>query len=75
MRSLSRILLAVVCIGLLLGGGWLAIAITQTARLQMQVVQLEEQVRREQELRQRMADRLGRTRRLGRLQVIEQHRI
>lgn len=74
MRSLARILIAVVCIGLLVGGGWLAIALTHAARLQMQVVQLEQQVRQERELRQQMAERLGRTRRLGRLQVLSQHR-
>ena len=75
MRSLARIMIAAACIGLLLGGGWLAIALTQSARLQMQVVQLEQQVRQERELRRQVAERLGRTRRLGRLQVLSQHRI
>ena len=74
MRSLARILVATACIGLLLGGGWLAIALVQAARLQRQVVELEQQVRHEQELRKRTAERLGRTRRLGRLEVVKQHR-
>lgn len=74
MRSLARILVATACIGLLLGGGWLAIALVQAARLQRQVVELEAQVRREQELRTQMAERLGRSRRLGRLEVVQQHR-
>jgi len=74
MRSLARILVATACIGLLLGGGWLAIALVQAARLQRQVVELEQQVRHEQELRERTMERLGRTRRLGRLEVVKQHR-
>lgn len=74
MRSLARILVATACIGLLLGGGWLAIALVQAARLQRQVVELEQQIRHEQELRRQMAERLGRTRRLGRLEVVKQHR-
>lgn len=74
MRSLARILVATACIGLLLGGGWLAVALVQAARLQRQVVELEQRVREEQALRQQMADRLGRARRLGRLEVVKQHR-
>ena len=74
MRSLARILVATACIGLLLGGGWLAVALVQAARLQRQVVELEQQVRHEQEMRRQMAERLGRARRLGRIEVVKQHR-
>jgi hypothetical protein len=74
MRSLARILVATACIGLLLGGGWLAIALVQAARLQRQVMELEEQVRHEQELRRLVTERLGRSHRLGRLEVVQQHR-
>jgi hypothetical protein len=74
MRSVVRVLVAIVCLLLLVGGGWLAVALAQAAHLQRQVVRLEEEVRRQEELRRTMADRLGRTRRLGSLHVIQQHR-
>ncbi len=74
MRSLVRVLVAIVCLLLLVGGGWLAVALAQAAHLQRQVVRLEEEVRRQEELRKTMADRLGRTRRLGSLRVVQQHR-
>jgi hypothetical protein len=74
MRSLARILLAAVCILLLVGGGWLAVMITQAARLQRQVVELEEQLRRQEAHHQAVLERLGRARRVGSLQVISQHR-
>lgn len=74
MRSVIRVLVAVVCLLLLVGGGWLAVALAQAAHLQRQVVRLEEEVRRQEELRKTMAERLGRTRRLGTLRVLQQHR-
>jgi hypothetical protein len=74
MRSLARILLAAVCILLLVGGGWLAVMITQAARLQRQVVALEEQLRRQEAHHQAVLERLGRARRVGSLQVLSQHR-
>jgi hypothetical protein len=74
MRSVVRVLVAVVCLLLLVGGGWLAVALAQAAHLQRQVVRLEEEVRRQEELRKTMAERLGRTRRLGTLRVLQQHR-
>jgi len=75
MRSLARILVATACIGLLLGGGWLAIALSQAARLQLQVVKLEDELRQQMELQKLVAERLGRARRLGKLHVLSQHRI
>ena len=75
MRTIARILVATACIGLLVGGGWLAIAIMQTARLQRQVAQLEQEVARQEELRKVMIERLSRSRRLGRLHVVQQHRV
>ena len=74
MRSVVRVLVAIVCLLLLVGGGWLAVALAQAAHLQRQVVRLEEEVRRQEELRKTMAERLGRTRRLGTLRVLQQHR-
>lgn len=74
MNRLVRILFATVAIGLLLGGGWLAIALVQTAQLQRQVADLERQVKDEQERRRLVMERLSRTRRLGRLEVVEQRR-
>ena len=75
MDRFIRILFAVVAIGLLLGGGWLAVALVQTAHLQRQVADLERQVKEEQERRRLALERLSRARRLGRLEVVEQHRV
>lgn len=74
MRALARILLATVCIALLLGGGWLAISLVQTARLQRQVAELERAIEDERALRARVLERLGSARRLGRVEVVQQHR-
>ncbi len=74
MNTLVRILFATAAIGLLVGGGWLAVALVQTARLQRQVADLERQVKEEQEHRKRVMERLSRARRLGRLEVVKQHR-
>lgn len=74
MRSVLRVLVATICLLLLVGGGWLAVALAQAAHLQRQVIRLEEEVRRQEELRRTMAERLGRTRRLGTLRVLKQHR-
>ena len=74
MRSVLRVLVATICLLLLVGGGWLAVALAQAAHLQRQVIRLEEEVRRQEELRRTMAELLGRTRRLGTLRVLKQHR-
>jgi hypothetical protein len=75
MRALARILIAAVCLALLLGGGWLAVSLVQTARLQRQVAELERAIEAERELRRLVLERLGGARRLGRLEIVQQHRI
>lgn len=75
MQTLARILVATAAIALLLGGGWLAVALMQTARLQRQVADLERQVQQEQEHRRLVTERLSRARRIGRLEVVSQQRV
>jgi hypothetical protein len=75
MRTIARILVAAACIGLLLGGGWLAVSLVQTARLQRQVAELERAIEAERALRARILERLGSARRLARLEVVQQHRV
>jgi hypothetical protein len=74
MRALARILVAALCIALLLGGGWLAVSLVQTARLQRQVADLERAIEAERALRERVLERLGRARRVGRVEIVKQHR-
>ena len=72
MRSIIRILSLSVALALLVGGGWLALSITRTIQLQREVALLEVEIEIQKELRHVMAQRLGNTRRLARINIRSQ---
>jgi hypothetical protein len=72
MRSIIRILSLSVALALLVGGGWLALSITRTIQLQREVARLEVEIEIQKELRHVMAERLGKTRRLARINIRSQ---
>ncbi len=72
MRSLVRILSLTLALALVGGGGWLAVSLMRTVQLQREVARLEVEIENQKALRAQMAERLGRTRRLGRVEVRSQ---
>lgn len=72
MRSIIRILTLSVALALLVGGGWLALSITRTIQLQREVARLEVEIEKQIELRNIMAERLGKNRRLARIHIQSQ---
>ncbi|MCE9619278.1 MAG: hypothetical protein K8R92_05170 [Planctomycetes bacterium] len=72
MRSLVRILSLSLALALVAGGGWLAISIMRTVQLQREVARLEVEIEHQKALRQEMSERLGKTRRIGRVEIRSQ---